>query len=150
MIAQSIQGQTVRLPIRVLMDPGSDFSYIHERVIPKGAVPKITVPLATSTLSGTTAYDRVVELSGIQLPEFSRSMRINRLFRCYVSNQKGNTDLILGNDFLTAVGVNCNGEDQTMSWIGNSIPYKPPCYFHHDNKELFYTHFLEDIAPMKL
>ena len=47
LIAHKIQGQGTRLPLNVLMDPGSHCSFMHERVTPKGAVPKIIRPRAT-------------------------------------------------------------------------------------------------------
>ena len=127
------------------MDPGSDRSFIHERVIPKGAVPKVIRPKVTRTLSGTTNYTRVVELQGILLPEFSRSKHIDRKFECFVSNHVGTTDVILGNDFLIAVGINCNGADQTITWLDSKVPYKPNNYFN--DKQQMYVDFLDSLSP---
>ena len=102
MIAEYIQGQRTKLPLKVLMDPGSDFSYIHERVLPKGAVPKTVRTVPTKTLTGVQTFDRMVELKGMILPEFSRSKKIDEIFVCYVSKQEdANIDGILENDFLS-------------------------------------------------
>ena len=110
MIAECIQGERTKLPLKVLMNPGSDFSYIPERVLPKGAVPKTAVRAApTKTLTGIQTFDRMVELKGVILPEFSRSKKIDEISVCYVAKQHTNTDVILGNDFLQAIGINCNG-----------------------------------------
>jgi transposase InsO family protein len=116
------------------MDPGSDHSYIHERTLPKGAVPQITRPTPTRTLNGVSNYNRIVELQGILLPEFSRSKRIERPFKCYVSQHDSKVDIILGNDFLIAVGINCNGADQTITWLDNSVPYKTRTYFNDEQQ----------------
>ena len=55
MLSQTIQGQRTHLPLNVLMDPGSDHSYIHEQVLPKGAIPKIVWVTPTNTLNATTS-----------------------------------------------------------------------------------------------
>jgi hypothetical protein len=96
------------------MDPGSDHSYLHEQIFLKGAVPQITKALPTKTLNETTNYTRIIELQMILLPELSCSKRINKIFKCYVSTHETNTNIILGNDFLTAVGINCD-ENNTNS-----------------------------------
>jgi hypothetical protein len=67
MIAHTIQGHRTRLPLKVLMDPGSDHSYIHSRVLPKGAVPSTVRARRTKTLSGIVNYDCKVDLKGILL-----------------------------------------------------------------------------------
>ena len=56
LIAHLFQGQKTRLPLNVLMDPGSDRSFIHEQVIPKGTMPKVIRPKVTRTLSRTINY----------------------------------------------------------------------------------------------
>jgi hypothetical protein len=145
MIAHTIQGHRTRLPLKVLMDPGSDHSYIHARVLPKGAVPSTVRSRRTKTLSGIIDYNRKVELKGILLPELSRSKHIEKRFECFVSEHPSNTDVILGNDFLIAVGINCNGSDQTITWLDNSIPYKTVDYF--EQKQQLYMDFLESLSP---
>jgi hypothetical protein len=54
LIAARMQGQKTHLPLKVLMDPGSNHSHIHERTLPKGAVPQITRPTPTKTLNGVS------------------------------------------------------------------------------------------------
>jgi hypothetical protein len=94
--------------------------------IAKGAVPNITRPRGTKTLNGIANYNRKVELKGTLLPEFSRSKHIEKRFKgCVLPNHQTNTDVILGNDSLTAVDMNCDGTDQTVVWLDNSTPCKP-------------------------
>ena len=73
MLAEYIlQGQRTKLSRGVLIDPGSNFSYIYERVLLRGAVSMIVVPSAlTKTLNGTQKFDRMVKLKGMLLPKFS-------------------------------------------------------------------------------
>jgi hypothetical protein len=91
--------------LKVLMDPGSDHSCIHERTLPKGAAPQITRPTPTKTLNGVSNYNRIVELQETLLPEFSRSKHVDRPFKCHVSKHDSKVDMMLGNDFLIAVGI---------------------------------------------
>jgi hypothetical protein len=62
-----------------------------------------------------TTYNRSVELQCMLLPEFSRSKHIDRTFECVVTDHESKTYVILGNDFLIAVGIDCNGTDQTIT-----------------------------------
>jgi hypothetical protein len=106
--------------------PGSDNSSIHERALPKGAVPKIRRLIPTKTLNnGVADYNRIVELERIiRLPEFSRSSALIKEYSnatCQITTQ---ANIILGNDFLIAVGINCinrNGANQTITWTTMSL-----------------------------
>jgi hypothetical protein len=127
------------------MDPGSDCCYVHERALPKGAAPKITKSSPVKTLNGTTKCNRVVKLDGLILPEFSRSRRIDNAFVYFVSNQDMNTDMILGNDFLQAIGINCNGNNAIGAWFKTSMLCKPGEHF--DDKNEMCMDFLESLFP---
>jgi hypothetical protein len=70
------------------------------------------------TLNVTTKHNRTVELDGLILPEFSRSQRID-------SNQDKNTNVILGNDFLQAIRINCNGKLHCLNFQTNSTQASP-------------------------
>jgi hypothetical protein len=61
LIAARMQTQKTHLPLKVLMDPGSDHSCIHERTSPKGAAPQTTRPTPAKTLNGVSNYNGVVE-----------------------------------------------------------------------------------------
>jgi hypothetical protein len=87
----------------------------------------------------------MVELDGMILPEFSRSRRIDETFVCFVANPDTLNDVILGNDFLQAIGIICNGHNNTITWFDTSVPYKPRDYF--DNKDQMYVDFLESLSP---
>jgi hypothetical protein len=46
---------------------------------------------------------------------------------------------------LIAVGINCNGIDQTTTWLDNKVPYKPNNHF--DDKHQMYVDFLDSLSP---
>jgi hypothetical protein len=121
MIVEKTQGQRTKLPLQALMDPGSNHSYVQERASPKGAVPKMTKSSPVKTLNGTTKHNHVVELDGLILPEFSQSRRIDNTSVCFVSNQDTNANVILENDFLQAIRINCNGNN-AITWFDTNAP----------------------------
>ena len=47
--------------------------------------------------------------------------------------------------FLTAVGINCNGVDQTISWSDTKVPCKPNDCFN--NKQQAHVAFLASLSP---
>jgi hypothetical protein len=67
LIATQTQGQKTHLPLKVLMDPGSNHSHVHERTSPKGAAPQITRPTPARTLNGVSNYNQIVEPQGALL-----------------------------------------------------------------------------------
>jgi hypothetical protein len=73
LIAACTQGQKTHLPLKVLMDPGSDHSHVHERTLPKVAAPQTTRPTPAKTLNGVSNCNRIVESQETLLPEFSQS-----------------------------------------------------------------------------
>ena len=72
------------------------------------------------------------------------------MFVCYVSKQDTNTEVILGNDWLQAIGINCNcnGTNNTISWFDTkNVPYKPRDNFNV--KDQMYIDFLESKSPQE-
>jgi hypothetical protein len=53
--------------------------------------------------------------------------------------------MTLGNDFLIAVGINCDGADQTITWLDNSVPCKPQTCF--SDEQQMHVDFLESLSP---
>ena len=105
-------------------------------------------PASTKTLNGTQNFDRMVKLKGMLLPEFSRSKKINEMFVCNVSKEDTNIDVILGNDFLQAIDINCDGTNITINWINTTVLYKPRDYLYM--KYQMYLDFLESMSLKKL
>ena len=62
-----------------------------------------------------------------------------------IAQQDTNTSIILGNDFLTTIGIKSNRGDQTITWLNNSVLYKPRDYFNQ--KVQICTGFLDSLAP---
>ena len=103
-VSNKIQGQAFNRPLRVLFDSGSDFSHIQKRVLPPG-VEATSVNKAIIGMTGLATVAEEVDLQDMVLPEFSCTLRINDTFRCYVMNNASIYDVILGRDFLMAVGI---------------------------------------------
>jgi hypothetical protein len=82
-IAVTIQKQRSSIPLKAFFDPGSDLTFVHERCIPKGATPVVSLTTTGTTLAGTFTTSRFVTLEKILLPEFHRSCRIDSHI-CYL------------------------------------------------------------------
>ena len=64
-------------------------------------------------------------LKGLRLPEFDKSRNIEEQ-RALVFDAPCRYDVILGNDFFNSVGIDINGSNVTVEWLGNSIPMRAP------------------------
>ena len=60
------------------------------------------------------------------LPEFSPTRHIDFPFNCIVTDHSAAHDIILGNDFLQTVGIDCLGSTQQIQWMGIELPYRAP------------------------
>jgi hypothetical protein len=129
LMANQIQSQPSNQLLRVLMDSGSDSTFIHSRVLPKGATP-VLLPQASrgTTLAGEFTTKRYVQLKDIMLPEFGKAKRIDSI-SAYVIDVRCQYDIIVGTDFLTKAGLVIDFATRTMQWLGVSIPMKPNDYW---------------------
>ena len=94
-------------PLVVLFDCGSQLSFLKRSKVPKDCVIS-TVEQPVCGLTGTSHLTEEVTLTGIMLPEFSVSKHIDSSLRCLLldEQQEDSTyDMILGLDFLYAVGI---------------------------------------------
>jgi hypothetical protein len=62
-----------------------------------------------------------------------------------VSKHDSKVDIVLGNNFLIAVGINCNEADQTITWLDNSVPCKPQTHF--TDEQPMHVNFLDSLSP---
>jgi hypothetical protein len=69
-IAATIQKQRSSIPLKGLFDPGLDLTFIHERCIPNGATPVVSLTTTGTTLAGTFTISSFVTLEKLLLPEF--------------------------------------------------------------------------------
>ena len=76
---------------------------------------------------GVTGSGRITEevaLEDMVLPEFSRTLRINNRFRCYImDNEAVPYDVIFGRDLLISVGIDVLHSMKEVRWMGNRIPF---------------------------
>jgi transposase InsO family protein len=131
MTAKVIQGISNDAPLKVLFDTGSDLTLFNERALPKNAKPKLHQKTQNVTgVHGTSTLKRQVLLENMSLPEFSPTQRIPGPIRATVfQNPDSNYDIILGMDFMQAVGIDVHCTTQRISWNGNTIPFRPKDYF---------------------
>ena len=74
-----------------------------------------------ATLAGPMQPTGKVGVSGIRLPEFDRSLVIDK-HDFLIYNAECKYDMILGGDFLAAYGFNLKYETLEVEWFGNVLP----------------------------
>lgn len=106
-----------------LFDPGSDSSHIQRRVLPSRCQ---TSQVSRNVLgvNGTGKITEEIALEDMLLPEFSRTLRINDRFFCYVMDNTSSFDVILGRDFLCIVGIDVLNSTQEVDWLTHRIPFR--------------------------
>ena len=124
---QQFSGVSSPTPLVVLFDSGSQLSFLKRSKVPK--VCKIsTVAQPVRGLTGTLHLTEEVTLTGITLPEFSASKRIDSSLHCLLldKHQEDSTyDMILGLDFLCAVCIDILCRQKQLKWDEATIAFQP-------------------------
>ena len=120
-------GVSSPIPLVVLFDCGSQLSFLKCSKVPKEcAISTIQQPICG--LTGTSHLTEEVTLTGIMLPEFSASKRIDSSLRCLLldEQQEDSTyDMILGLDFLCAVGIDILCHQKQLKWDDATLAFQP-------------------------
>lgn len=126
-----IQQVSCDLLFHVLFDGGGSHTLIKKGSLPHGVVPEDAPHLGSSvTVSGQLANDKMVKLSAIVLPEFSRTRKINLTLTAVVfDNEAVQYDVIFGRDFLNAVGLDILHSSKMVHWMDLSIGFKAPGFW---------------------
>jgi len=117
MVCRLIQKQSSRSqPLIALLDPGSNITMIHKRVLPRGATPKLLrKPREGRTLVGTFRSRRLVWLEHIELPQFNNAPCLKIQDACVFDCKDCLCDIIVGRDFLQALAENhCSDDPHTI------------------------------------
>jgi len=121
--------------LRVLFDSGSRRTMIHQRALPKGAVPQLLEkPTEMSTLAGTHTVKGAVRMKQIHLPELDKSRIIDGQ-DCLVFNSDCRYDMILGQDFLRKTGIDLRFSTGKVEWLGNDMPMRDPAWDTQNDTE---------------
>ena len=113
-------------PLVVLFDSGSQLSFLKRSKVPKECEIS-TVEQPVRGLTGTSHLTEEVTLTGITLPEFSASKRIDSSLRCLLldEQQEDSTyDMILGLDFLCAVGIDILCCQKQLKWDEATLAFQ--------------------------
>jgi hypothetical protein len=117
-VIDTIQGIKFQKPLRALVDSGSKRSFVYNNILPQGVIPTILdKPITTNLLDTATSINRKVRLQNIVLPELSNTTKIVQPFDLYVAEANAtNFDLILGQDFNIAVGLDVINTKCCIVW----------------------------------
>ena len=121
MLVKSINGVPCSKIMNVLLDSGGSASMISKKVLPAGV--KVTHDNSSTmiaTLAGAVHSTGKVELQGLRLPEFDRSLVIDsHTFLTFQAPCK--YDMIVGSDFLSKYGFKLNYKTLEVEWFDNVI-----------------------------
>jgi len=150
LVASSIQGLPSGKDLRVLFDSGSRYSYLYSQALPDNAVPDNIEEHSVQLLDQHTTINRQVHLHEIKLPEFSPTRHINHDFRCFIAPQTTSSfDIILGRDFLTAMGIDILFSREVVTWFDSEVDFKSPVIasnrFRQKQQQYFNNSSLDDL-----
>ena len=124
LLAQRIQGQVFARPLLVLLDSGSDITWISKKALPKD-IQGYTVPkLSGTTLAGTFSSTEQVSMEGSGLPEFYGNRSLPKL-GARVFHAPCRYDMIVGRDVLRSFGIKLDFEDNLMQCSDVVVPMRP-------------------------
>jgi hypothetical protein len=119
--------------LKALFNPGSDLTFLHQRCLPAGATPLISNARGGTTLAGTFTTKRIATMKDILLPEFHWNRKINSqdcLIFDAIFDAECPYDIILGQDFLSKIGMIIDFKDKTLSCFGNTKAMKSKNFYN--------------------
>ena len=134
-------------PLVVLFDCGSQLSFLKRSKVPKECEIS-TVEQPVCGLTGTSPLSEEVTLTGITLPEFSASKRIDSSLRCLLldEHQEDSTyDMILGLYFLCAVGIDILCHQKQLKWDEATLAFQPRDTYKEPQANI-HAHLIEAFA----
>ena len=126
---------------------GASMKKHQESKVPKECAIS-TVEQPVCGLTGTSHLTEEVTLTGITLPEFSASKRIDSSLRCLLldEQQEDSTyDMILGLDFLCAVGIDILCCQKQLRWDDATLAFQP-CETYKETHTNLHAHTIEAFA----
>ena len=134
-------------PLVVLFDCGSQLSFLKHSKVPKDHIIS-TIEQPVCGLTSTSHLTEEVTLTGIMLPEFSASKRIDSTLCCLLldEQQEDSTyDMILGLDFLCAVGIDILCSKKQLRWDDATLAFQPHDTYKETHTNL-HAHTIEVFA----
>ena len=144
MHAHKIQGVYYELPLRVLLDLGSDDSHFRSTAIPAGIKPKLGKNKTGTTISGISNSNREVILQELIFPEFSSHYTIkDHTFSVF--DAPSFYDVIIGRDLLYKMGAKFDTTEGTMTVFDKELPMRNRSELTNRN-QFFYECFQDPEA----
>ena len=108
--------------LKCLFDTGGSKSMAHRSVVPSH-VPLQPAPGSTlcNTIAGNYQPVGLITLEDMRFPEFTSNLSVDK-HDFLVFEPKCTFDLILGNDFLTKIGLKIDLGNLELEWLGNKMP----------------------------
>ena len=121
-----MSGITSQRPLTVLIDTGSTRrSFIYRSALPAQCEPMPTQDYNTTLLDMNTSINKKVTLEDIVLLEFNSTHHISQPFSMLVAESEATSfDIILGQDFNIALGLNVLNTWKVVSWMGDEVPFR--------------------------
>ncbi len=140
-----------------LFDTGGSTTLINRRVLPSGLQLKGNAPtFKATTAAGEVTMTEQVTLQNVLLPEFSRSFQLDAVQAYVFDAPQSQYDVIFGRDILQQMKLDVSYENNTMTWMEQTISLKSPSYWkdmynlllHFDTDDVK-DQYLAEILPSK-
>ena len=140
-----IQNSICDKPLLVLLDSGSNNSFIKYTSLPHNVCGKRCEQMKSQTIAGEFISNSKVTLQNICLPEFM-SNRVFDSFEARVINTDCRYDMIIGRDALRLFKLNILFKENSIEMENISLPMQPfPKFIHSEYSvaEIMYIDILE-------
>ena len=119
----AIQGIQLDRALLGLADSGSTATLVNKKCFPFGVVTLKGPPKFSTTTNGTYTTDERVTLQNLKFPEFG-NRSIGEVQADVFNSPNYKYDIILGRTELRRMGISFSFVDDTISWLGRTIPMK--------------------------
>ena len=115
---KAINGVRLTRPLIALCDSGSTGTLIKDSSLPVGVKPIITKHVTVSTTTqGKHKCNKTTFMEHMQLPKFVNGWSIERLQANVFYSTSCPYDVILGTDFLQAIGMKFDYQHDVIQWL---------------------------------
>lgn len=154
LIADKIQGAPFQCPLSVLLDSGSELSWINRRALPPGITPKVTAPLPGTTIAGEFTSSLIVDLRDVRLP----AMRFNAIMpdlQARVITSDCRYDVILGRDACRAFRLSLDFDKHVISSPAGDVPMQAfpsvsPSFYSCIGEQLMIDYMEDHLYDLKI
>ena len=123
-MVRKANGVELTKPLTVLLDSGSNVTWINRKVLPKGCNPREVEATTGNTIAGKLSSNQMVTLTDLALPEFNKNVKLTYQDARVFNQPDCRYDVITGRDFLSSFKIVLDFDEHVVNIGEQEIPMR--------------------------